>query len=121
LNLRDYGGQILSDIEELRRKRMQELQKQAASQQAASQEQEQARREFDAQKKQAMMQILTPEARGRLANLRLTKPELVDQIELQLIQLAQMGRVKSKITDDQLKELLKNLVGQKREINITRR
>jgi programmed cell death protein 5 len=111
----------LSDIEELRRKRMQELQKQAATQQAASQEQEQARREFDAQKKQAMMQILTPEARGRLANLRLTKPELVDQIELQLIQLAQMGRVKSKITDDQLKELLKSLVGQKREINITRR
>jgi len=111
----------LSDIEELRRKRMQELQQQAAAQQAASQEQEQARREFDAQKKQAMLQILTPEARGRLANLRLTKPELVDQIELQLIQLAQMGRVKSQITDDQLKELLKNLVGQKREINITRR
>ena len=111
----------MSDIEELRRKRMQELQQQAAAQQAASQEQEQARREFDAQKKQAMLQILTPEARGRLANLRLTKPELVDQIELQLIQLAQMGRVKSQITDDQLKELLKNLVGQKREINITRR
>lgn len=111
----------MSDIEELRRKRMQELQQQAAAQQAASQEQEQARREFDAQKRQAMMQILTPEARSRLANLRLTKPELVDQIELQLIQLAQMGRVKSQITDDQLKELLKNLVGQKREINITRR
>ncbi len=111
----------MSDIEELRRKRMQELQQQAAAQQAASQEQEQARRELEAQKKQAMLQILTPEARGRLANLRLTKPELVDQIELQLIQLAQMGRIKSKITDDQLKELLKNLVGQKREINITRR
>ena len=111
----------MSDIEELRRKRMQELQQQAAAQQAASQEQEQARREFDAQKRQAMLQILTPEARGRLANLRLTKSELVDQIELQLIQLAQMGRVKSQITDDQLKELLKNLVGQKREINITRR
>jgi programmed cell death protein 5 len=111
----------LSDIEELRRKRMQELQQQAAAQQAASHEQEQARRELDAQKRQAMLQILTPEARGRLANLRLTKPELVDQIELQLIQLAQMGRIKSKITDDQLKELLKNLVGQKREINITRR
>lgn len=111
----------MSDIEELRRRRMQELQQQAASQQAASQEQEQARRELDAQKRQAMLQILTPEARGRLANLRLTKPELVDQIELQLIQLAQMGRVKSKITDDQLKQLLKSLVGQKREINITRR
>jgi len=111
----------LSDIEELRRKRMQELQQQASAHQAASHEQEQARRELDAQKRQAMLQILTPEARGRLANLRLTKPELVDQIELQLIQLAQMGRIKSKITDDQLKQLLKNLVGQKREINITRR
>lgn len=111
----------MSDIEELRRRRMQELQQQAAAQQTASQEQEQARQQLEAQKRQAMMQILTPEARGRLANLRLTKPEMVDQIELQLIQLAQMGRVKSKITDDQLKQLLKNLVGQKREINITRR
>ncbi len=111
----------MSDIEELRRRRMQELQQQAAAQQTASQEQEQARQQLEAQKRQAMMQILTPEARGRLANIRLTKPEMVDQIELQLIQLAQMGRVKSKITDDQLKQLLKNLVGQKREINITRR
>ena len=111
----------MSDIEELRRKRMQELQQQAAAQQASSQQQEQAHREMEAQKKQAMMQILTPEARSRLANLRLTKPEMVEQIELQLIQLAQMGRVKSKITDDQLKHLLKNLVGQKREINITRK
>jgi programmed cell death protein 5 len=42
----------------------------------------------------------------------------VDQIELQLIQLAQMGRVQSKITDEQLKELLQKVAGQKREINI---
>jgi programmed cell death protein 5 len=44
----------------------------------------------------------------------------VDQIELQLIQLAQAGRVQSKITDDQLKELLRKLAGQKRDIKITR-
>ena len=99
---------------------MQELQQQAAAQQAASQEQEQARQQFEAQKKQAMMQLLTPEARSRLANLRLTKPEFVDQIEIQLIQLAQAGRVQSKITDDQLKELLRKLIGQKRDIKISR-
>lgn len=114
----------MSDIEEIRRRRMAELQQQAAAQQAQqqpsdAQSQEQMRRELEAQKKQAMMQILTPEARSRLANLRLTKPEFVDQIELQLIQLAQMGRVQSKITDQQLKELLRKLSGQKRDINIT--
>jgi programmed cell death protein 5 len=110
----------MSDIEEIRRRRMQELQQQAAQQQAPdAQSQEQMRRELEAQKRQAMLQILTPEARSRLANLRLTKPEFVDQIELQLIQLAQMGRVSSKITDEQLKELLRKLAGQKREINIT--
>jgi programmed cell death protein 5 len=115
----------MSDIEEIRRRRMEELQSQAsqqASQQAAdAQSQEQMRRELEAQKRQAMMQILTPEARSRLANLRLTKAEFVDQIELQLIQLAQTGRVKSKITDDQLKELLRKLAGQKRDINIIRK
>jgi programmed cell death protein 5 len=102
---------------------MQELQQQAdqqAQQQPQDmQAQEQMRRELEAQKRQVLLQILTPEARSRLANLRLTKPEFVDQVELQLIQLAQMGRVKSKITDDQLKELLRKLAGQKRDINIT--
>ncbi|MBU4535008.1 MAG: DNA-binding protein [Euryarchaeota archaeon] len=107
----------MSDLEEIRRKRMQELQQQAAN----SENQEQARQEMEMQKKQVLMQILTPEARSRLANLRLTKPEFVDQIEVQLIQLAQMGRVQSKIDDNQLKELLKKVSGPKREINITRR
>ena len=97
----------MSDIEEIRRRRMEELQQQAAQQaQQQSQDaqaQEQMRRELEAQKRQVLLQILTPEARSRLANLRLTKPEFVDQVELQLIQLAQMGRIKSKITDEQLK------------------
>ena len=111
----------MTDIDEIRRKRMQQLQQQQANQQSSQNaEQEQMRQEVDAQKKQAMMQLLTPEARARLANIRLTKPEFVDQIEIQLIQLAQAGRVQTKITDDQLKELLRKLAGQKREIKITR-
>lgn len=108
----------MSDIEEIRRKRMQQLQQQAQQQSVDAESQEQMRQQMEMQKKQAMMQILTPEARSRLANIRMTKPEFVDQIELQLIQLAQMGRVQSKITDEQLKELLQKVAGQKREINI---
>lgn len=107
----------MTDLDEIRRKRMQELQQQVAN----AESQEKARQEMEMQKKQIMMQILTPEARSRLANLRLTKSEFVDQIELQLIQLAQMGRIQSKIDDNQLKELLKKVSRPKREIKITRR
>ncbi|NYT18233.1 MAG: DNA-binding protein [Methanobacteriales archaeon] len=114
----------MSDIEEIRRRRMEQLQQQQAAQQVSPQEieaQERMRQEMEAQKKQIMMQILTPEARSRLANIRLTRPDYVNQIELQLIQLAQAGRIASKITDEQLKELLRKLAGPKKEINITRR
>ena len=100
---------------------MQQLQQQQAAQQSAEAENQEKMREFEAQKKQIMMQILTPEARSRLANLRLTREEFVDQIELQLIQLAQAGRIKAKITDEQLKELLKKVTGSKRDINIIRK
>jgi programmed cell death protein 5 len=110
----------MTDIDEIRRKRMQQMQQQAAQQPSEAESQEHMRREMETQKKEAMMQLLTPEARARLANIRLTKPEFVDQIELQLIQLAQAGRVQSKISDDQLKELLRKLIGQKREIKISR-
>ena len=110
----------MTDIDEIRRKRMQQIQQQAAQQSSEVESQEQMRKELETQKRQAMLQLLTPEARARLANIRLTKPEFVDQIEIQLIQLAQAGRVQSKITDDQLKELLRKLIGKKRDIKISR-
>lgn len=120
----------MSDLDEIRQKRMAELQAQQAAmqnqqmqqQQAAAQAQQQeAQRQFEAQKKQMIAQIMTSEARNRLANLRLTKPELVDQIEMQLIQSAQAGSLRGKVTDEQLKVLLRQISGQKREIKITRK
>ncbi|MDI6701914.1 DNA-binding protein [Methanothermobacter wolfeii] len=110
----------MTDLEEIRRKKMLELQQRAQQQNMEAEAQREMRQQFEMQKKQILMQILTPEARSRLANLRLTRPEFVEQIELQLIQLAQMGRVRSKITDEQLKELLKKVTGKKREIKISR-
>ena len=114
----------MSELEELRRKRMAELQAQAGNQQQAMQQQmqqQQMQQEIEEQKKQIMMQILTPEARSRLTNLKLTKPDLVNQIELQLIQSAQAGSLRGKVTDDQLKVLLSQIAGQKRQIHITRK
>jgi programmed cell death protein 5 len=39
----------------------------------------------------------------------------------QLVMLAQSGRIKQKITDAQLKELLKQLIPAKKDFKITRR
>ncbi len=118
----------MSDLEEIRRRRMAELQAQQAAaqnqmqQQVAQQAQQQeAQRQFEAEKKQILGQILTSEARARLANLKLTKPQLVEQIEIQLIQSANSGSLRGKVTDEQLKVLLSQISGQKREIKITRK
>lgn len=118
----------MSDLDEIRQKRMAELQAQQAAmqnqaqQQAMAQAQQQeAQAKFESQKKQMLAQIMTSEARNRLANLKLTKPDLVNQIELQLIQSAQAGSLRGKVTDEQLKVLLRQIVGQKREIKITRK
>jgi len=104
------------EIEELKRRRMLELQARAAEQQR----QEELRRQYEVQKKLALQQILTPEARSRLANIRAAKPEFAEQIELQLIQLAQGGRIASQITDAQLKEILRRVQERKRDIKIRR-
>ena len=112
----------MSELDEIRKRRMAELQQQQAAmnadpqqlaqQQLLEQQAAQQQAEMQAQLKQAMKQILTPEARGRLDNLRLTKPELVQNIEIQLLQSAQAGSLRGKVTDEQLKVLLKNLMGQ---------
>lgn len=118
----------MSDLDEIRQKRMAELQAQQAAaqqqmqqQQAAQMQQQEAQAQLEAQKKQILGQILTSEARNRLANLKLTKPELVNNIEMQLIQSAQAGSLRGKVTDEQLKVLLSQIAGQKREIKITRK
>ncbi len=52
--------------------------------------------------------------------MRMVKPQFAEQVELQLIQLAQTGRLQEQITDNQLKELLKKIQGTKKDIKIKR-
>ncbi len=108
----------MDDIEAIRKKKLRELQEQAQSQQDFQEEQQQ---EYEEQKKQAMRAILTDEARERLGRIKAARPELAENLENQLIMLAQSGRLKNKITDEQLKELLAKLLPQKRDITIRRR
>ena len=118
----------MSELDEIRRRRMEQLQQQqmaAQQQQSANyqqlQQEEQMRQQYEEQKKNALRQILTPEARQRLANLRLTKAELVNAIEMQLIQMAETGRIQIPVSDATLKQILRETTNNKREIHITRR
>ena len=104
------------ELEEIRRRRYSELQRSAVDEQRQSE----SRRQFEAQKQAALKQILSPEARQRLTNIRMVKPEFAEQIELQLIQLAQSGRLKVPIGDEQLKEALARLQSGRKEIRIRR-
>jgi programmed cell death protein 5 len=107
------------ELAELRRRRLDQLQRQSADQQAMD-EDLRRQKQVDAQIHHVLLQILEPEARERLSNIKLTKPEFARAIEQQLVALAQSGRLKQKITDAQLKELLQQIVPQKKDWNIRR-
>lgn len=63
---------------------------------------------------------LTSEARQRLANIRMVKPQIAQTIEDYIVQMASSGKLKQVINDDQLKELLGSIQGKKREFTIKR-
>jgi len=104
------------ELENLRRRRLSELQQQATG----DQNQSQIKKQVDTQKQALLRQILSTEARQRLTNLKMIKPEFTDQIELQLIQLAQAGKLPIPLPDDQLKQILIQLQSRKRETKIRR-
>lgn len=104
------------DLEEVRRRKMAELRRQVSEEQQKNEQQ----KELQTQKDNMLRQILTYEARQRLNRLKLVKPEFVEQIELQLIQIAQSGKVQLPIDDDQLKKILIQLQSSKREITFRR-
>jgi len=104
------------ELEALRKRRMLELQQRMVEEQ----KQVQAQQQLEGQKQALLRRILTPEARSRLTNLNMVKPEFTQQLELQLIQLVQQGRIKIPITDEQLKELLVRLQSGRRDYKIRR-
>ncbi|MCK8518961.1 DNA-binding protein [Methanoculleus sp. 7T] len=108
------------ELAELRRRRMEQMQRQAMDQQAMEEE-ALRQQQIDSQIRIALMEILEPEARERLNTIKLTRPEFAKAVEQQLVMLAQSGRVRQRITDDQLKSLLAQLTPSKREFRITRK
>ena len=106
-----------AQLEELRRRKMQELQAQAHNEQAQSA----ARAEANAQKEVVLRAILEPEARERLTRVRMARPDVAESLENQLLSLYQSGRIRQRIDDETLRRLLARVAPKSRETTIERR
>src|SRR5512136_1839543 len=104
------------ELEAIRRRKLLSMQQKMTDEQ----KQAQAEKQLEAQKQELLRQILSPEARQRLTNLKMIKPEFIEQLELQLIQLAQTGKIPIPMSDAQLKQILIQLQSRKREPRIRR-
>jgi len=104
------------ELEDIKRRRMVEIQRRLLEEQRRTQ----VERQQEQQKQVVLRQILSPAARQRLSNLRIVRPEFVEQLELELIQAVQTGKIQVPITDEQLRALLGKLQVQKREIQFRR-
>jgi programmed cell death protein 5 len=95
------------ELERIRRRKLEELQQQAAQQQIADVQQ----KEFEEKKYLLMRKILSVEGRQRLENIRIVKPQFAEQIEMQLIQLFQSGKLRGAIPlpDKAFKKLLEQI------------
>ncbi|AHL22477.1 MULTISPECIES: DNA-binding protein [Thermococcus] len=97
---------MAEDIEEIRKRKLMELQKRYLEQQKAQEEAMRQEMELQAQLDAIMRKILTPDARERLGRVKLVRPELARQVELVLVQLYQAGQIREPIDDAKLKRIL---------------
>ncbi|MFW9896612.1 MAG: DNA-binding protein [Candidatus Thorarchaeota archaeon] len=106
------------ELENIRRRKLEELKQQAAQQQIAEAQQ----KEFEEKKYLVMRKILSVEGRQRLENIRIVKPQFAEQIEIQLIQLFQSGKLRGAIPlpDKAFKKLLEQIsvLDRKKEFKI---
>jgi|SRR3989344_4831850 len=108
----------MDELEEIKKRKLLELQRQ---QEAAFQRQVEEQQQLQQQIEQfelMVKQFFTKEALERYGNLKSAHEEKAIQLLVVLGQLIQQGRIKEKITDQQLKNLLLQLQGEKKEFKI---
>ncbi len=106
-------------LQELREEKLEQLKEQQGE--GNSEAAEAQRQQAEAQKKAVLRQALTDGARKRLNTVQMSKPEFGEQVEQQIVALAQSGRLQGKIDEDKMKELLQEMKPESKSFDIQRR
>jgi len=111
----------MDELDEIKKRKLMELQnQQEESLQNQAQEQQQLQAQIE-QLETLVKQFLSKEALQRYGNLKAAHQEKAVQLLVILGQAIQQGQIKEKITDEKLKEILKQLQPEKKEFNIKRK
>jgi len=76
--------------------------------------------QLKAQKEIMLKQVLSADARLRLNNVRMVKPDLADLVENYILNLNVQGKISGQISDDQLKQILLSAQQPKRDFKFNR-
>ena len=76
--------------------------------------------QLKAQKEIMLKQVLSGDARLRLNNVRMVKPELADLVENYILNLSVQGKISGQISDEQLKQILASAQQPKRDFKFNR-
>lgn len=108
----------MDELEEIKRRKLMELQKQQEEQlQQQTQEQQQLQAQLE-QLETVVKQFLSKDALQRYGNLKAAHQEKAIQLLVVLGQAIQQGQIKEKIRDEQLKNILKQMQPEKKEFKI---
>ena len=90
-------------------------------QQPSNPNDEEARKREAEVRNRVLNVLLDPQARQRLTNIRLVKPDLASAVENYLISAASSGRLNRMLSDEELKQILLQLQQPKRDFRFNRR
>jgi len=76
--------------------------------------------QLKAQKEMMLKQVLSSDARLRLNNVRMVKPELADLVENYILNLSVQGKISGQISDEHLKQILASAQQPKRDFKFNR-
>ncbi len=83
-----------------------------------TEEEKQKENEAKMMRERVLRVLLTPEARQRLTNIKMVKPDLAKAVEDYLISMGSQGRLNKALTDDELKQILTSLQQPKKDFKI---